>query len=137
MMARTIVPVAVRCIVALLFALGIGGCSIADTDLVGRYVCVYPYGSEMLVLRADGSYTQLIDVDAPDGSVVHNGKWERNAELKEVRLIDAVIVDNSFGALRPDFRKPTSGIWVLKVKKRIGTVSLYWHPDYDYEFRRL
>lgn len=137
MMAKNLLLTIVRYIAALLVSLGLGGCSMADADLAGRYVCVYSYGAEMLVLRSDGSYTQLIDVDAPNGSVVHNGKWEHSPELNEVRLIDAISVDNNFGALRPEFRNPGSGIWVLKIEKRFGTVSLHWHPDFNYEFRRL
>jgi hypothetical protein len=130
----------VRSILALLVVvLGIEGCSgrVGESDLIGRYLCNYSYGAELLVLNPSGAYTQLIDVNAPEGSLIHSGKWQYDAQRAEVILLDPIIVDDNFGSLREGFRKTESGSWTLKVSRQFHHISLHWNPDLDYAFRRL
>ena len=136
---RNLLSVALRMIMVVFMVSGLKGCSssVTDAELAGRYLCLYPYGAEVLVLRSDGTYTQLIDVNVSDGSIIHHGKWQHDSQAGNIVLIDPVVVDNNFGSLRPSFKAPESGKWVLTISSRFRTISLRWHPDFDYEFRRL
>lgn len=121
----------------LLVVIVTSGCAAKLKDLPGRYVCQYPFGVELLILRKDGTFTQLVDVDGTDESVVHRGAWEYNEVSGELRLLDAILVDNNFGELNRDFMHPKAGAWVLEVTKHFGTTSLHWNPDFNYEFHQL
>jgi hypothetical protein len=67
---------------------------VSEADFIGRYLCKYSYGIELLVLKAHGRYSQVVDIDATNGTVVHEGEWRYDIESREVELVDALVVDD-------------------------------------------
>jgi hypothetical protein len=126
-------------ILTILMSTGLGSCSkpTSISEVSGRYICKYPYGIEILILRKDGEYTQLIDLDSQTTPLIHEGKWSYLPSENTINLNDAIILDDNFGKLRSDYKTPTNGIWALTVKTIFGKVSLEWNPDIDYVFRSI
>ena len=114
------------------------GCDgpVSEASLVGRYLCKYPYGIELLVLRPEGQYTQIIDVDAVDGTVVHHSVWRYNFESRQLVLVDALLIDDFFGSLNPDFATPAPGLSLIFVENTFGGPELHLNPDLPHECHR-
>lgn len=126
------------CMVLLSGVVLLAGCDspVTEAELVGRYLCKYPYGIELLVLRAEGRYTQIIDVDAKDGTQVHHGEWRYNFEERKLELVDALLVDDFFGKLNPDFATPAPGRVSIFVENTFHGLKLVSNPDLPYECHR-
>jgi len=89
------------------------------------------------VLKSDGTYTQLIDINRENGTLIHSGTWKYNSVGNDVQLLDPILVDDNFGSVKDEFRKPMPGIWSLEPVRKMFSFSLRWNPDWDYEFRRI
>jgi hypothetical protein len=84
---------------------------IKNSQIVGTYRCAYPYGSEVLTLAADGTYSKQFSFNS--GKVINNnGTWK----LKNSRLYlnNAIVVDD--GAGQPRAIEP-QGLWILIVSR--------------------
>ena len=109
----------------------------SEANLVGRYLCQYSYGIELLMLRSEGKYTQIVDVDATNGTVVHHGKWRYDIDGHQLTLVDALLVDDFFGHLNPDFATPASGLSSFLVKNTFSGPKFILNPDLPHECHRL
>ena len=108
----------------------LAACAVPAEKVPGRYVCVYLYGLELLLLRQNGTYVQVIDVNGRSGPAIHQGKRRYDSERGEVSIESPLLVDDGFG--KPVARLvAASGLWVLPVDSRLGSVRMRFHPDFD------
>jgi len=120
--------------VALLFS-----CSprVTFDEVVGVYKVRYPYGTEELQLAKNGTYVQSVLIDGETTPKTNKGRWEFDKEESKVILIDAMIVDNFFGHLKPSYWKIEVGLSIFPVKKSFGKVSLLINPDQGFAFKKI
>lgn len=124
--------------IALSFVVLIFGCStkVSLDEVVGIYAVRYPYGNESLQLYNDGTYTQVIRIDGESNAKESKGRWEFDKDESKVILSDAIIVDDGFGKLKPNYRKLEPGLWILSAKKSFGKISLSFNPDQGFFFKK-
>jgi len=68
---------------------------------------------------------------------VNHGKWEFDKSESNVILIDAMLVDDFFGHLKPEYWKIEPGLAVFCVKKSFGNVSLVANPVQGFVFKKM
>ncbi len=110
-----------------LMAMMIAACSadIGGPDVVGDFQIDYGYGVETLRLSSDSNYLQAFRKADEDNWTTNSGVWElRNGPRPEVKLHNAMQVDDGSGKLRAGYQEPVPGDWSLPVRKGLGTVSL-------------
>ncbi len=89
-------------LILLSFLIGCGA-RVKFDDVIGVYALRYPYGTEELTLRRNGTYIQSGLIDGERTPKVNRGRWKFNERESEVVLIDAMTVDDFFGHLRPEY----------------------------------
>ena len=118
---------------------GLGGFTqLKREDFIGYYYSARPFGIEILILRENGEYTQLVDVNAPEESFVHHGKWEFREDFGTLDLRNPISLGGGFEPPR-DFRTPgKDSIWALKPTwSWFHRVALSYSPDLDLKFEKL
>jgi len=105
-------------------------------DVIGTYKLRYPYGTEELQLSQDGTYIQSVFIDGEATAKTNKGRWKFDKTESQIILIDAMIVDDFFGHLKPEYWKIQSGLSILPVKKSFGKVSLTVNPDQGFVFEK-
>jgi hypothetical protein len=114
------------------------GCSVQTVDeVIGRYKLRYSYGTEELQLDKDGTYIQSIFIDGETTAKVNKGRWEFHKKESEVVLIDAMIVDDFFGRLKPEYWKIEPGLSIFHISKAFGKVSISVNRDQGYSFEKI
>ena len=99
-------------------------------DLTRTFTCRYPYATETLTLEADGTFVQRIVFDS--GRAINNtGRWTFDRSQTEVRLGNATVVDNAFGAPAATLA-PTSALWIMPARRSVtGRSYLVVNEDVD------
>jgi hypothetical protein len=97
--------------------------------LYGTYVASYPFGTDTITLSRDGTFIQQIAVRQEQTVTVH-GKWDFDRKESRVGFDDALVIDDGFGHLRPDWRKP--GIASLEVEEQWFRVVMNSGSAYPY-----
>jgi len=126
-----------KIIVLTMVLLGVSGCgSKLDTsDVAGTYQAVFPYGVETLTLNADGSYVQRFTYK--DGNELRNeGAWQfSSVKQNDIRLSNALIVDDGFGKPATVMDKKE---WVIGARKNSfkSSLSLHFNDDLGVCFKR-
>ena len=88
----------------------IASCSRPDRDeLYGEYVAEYSFGTQRLILRQDGTYTQVVHVNDVADSIVHSGVWEYWEEFWDVALVDGLHIQDAWGGLAGGYQTPFDG----------------------------
>jgi hypothetical protein len=106
----------IRSLIFFFAALAASACSVGSDDLVGDYVATYSYGEEQLHLDRDHTYSQRITLKADRSETTHAGKWGYDQTAPRLSLENALLLDDNFGKPNANFRKPSSGAWLLNVK---------------------
>lgn len=109
----------------------------AATDVPGIYKVRYQFGEEVLTLRGDGNFRQVIMFADNPRPVEGSGTWAYDANSAELVLRNHLVVHNGYGAALPDVkaqhRRWTS---ILKVRRAFdGSVTIVSSADgagYDY-----
>lgn len=116
----------------------LGACARAPgrLDLPGRYLSSRGAVVEVLVLRADGSFVQFLDISGVPEPMVNHGTWDYDDKRAVVDLRGAIVADNGHGGVSSDLT-PQSGLWALEARKRNGQITLHWNPDLGFLFRKL
>ena len=117
----------------------ISGCSVKVhiDEMWGRYKLKYPYGSEELLLNKDGTYVQTVFINGEATPKVNTGKWEFDENHSRVILVNAMIVDDYFGHLRPSYWEIKPGLSIFRVKKSFGRIKLIINPDQGFFFEKI
>ncbi len=89
----------------------LNGCNnLKEEDLYGTYVAKYPFGTEILTLKARGEYTQEADIIVDAKIITHKGHWRFNAPTQNVLLEGSLVVQDGYGHLDRDYRIPWRGV---------------------------
>ena len=102
------------------------GCSQAHPSkeqLVGAWKVEHNFGTETLVLLADGTYTQKL-VKKGRQSTENKGDWE--LRLSELILHDALVFSTPFGEREPNAPRRD---WTLDTLHEWGRLILSFSPD--------
>lgn len=126
----------VLCLVALLLVSTACGSFPASDALPDRYQCERSFGSEILVLRPNGSFVQVIDIEDRPEPLVNKGTWEYDRGRGSLDLTGAIVVDDGHGGIPTDL-SPQTGTWALEARSRLGRITLSWNPDFDFTFKRI
>lgn len=90
-------------------------------ELVGTYVVKYRHGSEKLILKSDGTFTQDYMRLENGQSTTNSGKWEFWKEDRAILLRDAI----EFDKWGEQGKQPSERIvWRIRIAKRFGKISL-------------
>ena len=108
--------------------------SVNANEIPGKYVADFSAGRISLELRLDGSYTQIITMDA--GRVIqHEGRWMfRKGKRSDVHLDDALVVDE---VLLQDSQQLPRMVWDLPVRREWGRVTLLARANGDVVFEHV
>lgn len=100
------------------------GCSPADDAIPGRYMAIYPWGSDTLELRPDFTFSQVIEA----GGATENatGTWELKRDGGDLRVLlhGCLYGRDSVRATLP--AKSKIGVCDVVGKQRWGTLGLGW-----------
>lgn len=96
---------------AALLILVIGGCHLDRSTLAGRYVAQHPFGTETVVLNANGTFLQDVRINGASAPLEATGRWEYvrsdgDVGLGKIELRHCLAVNDGLGALRPGYRLP-------------------------------
>jgi hypothetical protein len=119
-------------LVAIYLLLRGAGCSSPTrAELIGKYCCTYPFGSEVLDLESDGLVKQTF-TKAGVAPTVQTGTWKfQNGELV---LRNIYIYENGAGLASP---RPQLGVWAMSVSKSFtGRLRLQVNQDLDLYFEK-
>jgi hypothetical protein len=90
----------------------------------------------MLLLRNDGTYFQLVDIDSRPGPSTHEGRWSYDAKSHEVSILAPLAVDDGVGKPVKTL-KEEKGAWTLAADRSRSGVRMRFNPDFDFEFRKI
>ena len=79
-------------------------------DVQGAYVANYAFGTDRIILRADGTFRQEIAVRSQQDTAVATGTWEyeltgHRVALGKVYLHGCMTFADGFGRMRPNYRE--------------------------------
>jgi hypothetical protein len=119
-------------ILASLVCIGCWPAHPSSTDLVGTWKVAHRFGTEILILAADGTYKQRLE-DKDRTLRANQGRWRvevapAGRKLAGSRLVleDAFIFATPFGDPEP---KPSRGRWELEAVHEWGRMVLSFNPD--------
>jgi len=120
----------------LAFVIGVCvGCTVTRDEIVGGYQLQYEFGTERLLLSADGTYEQAFERSGASKEL-NKGRWELRVNGDQtVVLHNPMLVADPFGKARPAPLRE-SGVALLKVKKWLGTVSLILNESQGLRFEK-
>lgn len=130
-----------RIIVILIIGL-LCGCSkgVDQKQLVGSYELKYTYGNEVLILKDDGTYSQLFGKTTQKLELVNQDKWKiGKGDFWDGQLLELdgpVVVDDGFGKFSST-KKWGSALWSLRIRKHFrGKYYFLVNEDLQYSFER-
>jgi hypothetical protein len=106
-------------------------------ELYGTYQVQYPYGTEQLVITADGTYEQFFSAAGQPLGLINKGRWDFPGQGEAtLNLSDPVIVDDGFG--KRSQMKRVAGYWPLRVLKGLrGDIRMSINEDQGFVFKKL
>ena len=124
-------------ILAAILITGIAGCTPVDDErLVGTYVAEYSYAREELDIKPNGTYVQRILIKGKAEELTHFGTWAYDRSAGRLALNNALLLDDNFGKLKPDYMTPVRGIWGLSVRSTPAGITLNWNDDLGVRFTK-
>lgn len=107
-------------------------------EIPGRYTVKYSFGTEVLVIVRNGTYTQIVNI-GNDAPLERAGTWTYDQGSGKITLEDHIMVHDGYGQLDKDVRDPKNR-WgaVLAVRKdwsnrlTIGAGA----EGYDFAYRK-
>ena len=98
----------------------------------GIYVASYPFGTETITLKRDGTFVQSIAIEQKE-TVTVRGTWELETGTEETRVTfhGARVVDDNFDHPKKGWQTAPTGLWSLSVEMHwfcIVMASGFAHP---------
>jgi len=120
---------------AMLAALLIMGCSraVKKSDLTGRYVAKYPFGTDRISLKANGEYAQEFTPKTGNKVATTKGRWSYDQATGYVTFENCLIVYDDHWKLAPDYDVPRNGLCVLPARKLFRT-TIVINDDLGWEY---
>src|SRR5258708_1211743 len=89
--------------------------TVAAKRVPGTYLLSYPFGTETLLLKADGTFVQEVAI-RNEQPVTVRGSWTFDPKESRVELFGSMIVVDGFEHLRNDWRTVTPGLVSMDVE---------------------
>jgi len=107
-------------------------------DVAGTYVCRYDCGTELLRLKENGEYLQVVVLDGDTTTISHTGTWVFVERDNSVDLQGGLLLVDGFGTLRPDYMVPVSGVLGAGWYRRwLGTAYLVFNEDVGLAYQKI
>jgi hypothetical protein len=106
----------------------------SKVDLVGTYAVNYGFAEETLTLHESGAYEQHIQLQGEEELVSHTGQWEYQERVRNVVLVNPLVVYSLSGRLRADYKDPVEGLVLLLAKRSLRGIRLAVSEDLDLYF---
>ena len=107
------------------------GCSmtVPRDEVYGTYVASYPFGTDAMTLKRDGTFVQHIAVEQEQPLTI-SGKWEFDDNQSRANFYGALTITDGFDHLKDDWRTAPPGIVSLDVerhwfKMEMGSAATY------------
>lgn len=112
-----------RLVILFVGTLALSCSNVQEQDLYGTYFAKYEFGTETLILHANGKYDQIVEITKTAESFKGQGKWTYLSRFSEIDLENAYCVQDGFGDLDPNYNVPSSG------RTLMGIYQLFpWSP---------
>jgi hypothetical protein len=100
-------------------------------NLYGTYVAKYSFGTDKIVLKEEGLYSQEVQINGDTKKYVTTGTWKYDISdnVTKVILEKAFVVSDGLGNLKKDFSVPGNGISVFPVERYFFSRKLRLGPD--------
>ncbi len=106
-------------------------------ELYGTYVAEYPFMTDTLVLKADGTYVQRVLVRTEPRELSSHGHWTYVPAANRVELDNVLVVTDEFGNLRQGLARPQTGVASFPVERGLLSRRLRLGPDEGTPYRKL
>lgn len=106
-------------------------CSVEQPELAGVYRAEYPFGSDVLALRSDGTFTQsaTATIAGVKRTAQSSGTWwiekAHGRAVDRLNIQGLMRVENGFGQPDPNFGSIWPGAGVVPFGRRFGVGRLY------------
>jgi hypothetical protein len=104
---------------------------VSPNDLTGSYTATYPFGREILTLNPDHTFVQQVEMKTEAPTSVQ-GRWEFDSDGMRLNLHGAMIIDDGFGQLSPDWRTVKPGYSSLSVRRSWSRITIGSGGDHPY-----
>jgi len=118
-------------VLLLFLTVTIAGCSrgVKRDDVYGTYLASYPFGTEIITLKRDGSFVQRVTIENQPSATVQ-GTWQ--FDQKESRLTLSGSMVDGFDRLRNDRRVVDPGVVSVNVGRHWSKVLMASAAKYPY-----
>lgn len=115
------------------------GCNseVSEGQLLGAYRAMHTYADEELELSAAHMYVQRVTLQGQRTSTTHSGTWQFDSSKQQLTLLDALLIDDNFGKLNPEYKVPAKGRAVLIVGQSSAIVTLSWSDEVRVRFKKI
>jgi hypothetical protein len=128
-----VIRAGVRFFILTAILLGFIGCSITVpiNEVNGVYVATYPFGTDTISLKSDGTFSQRVAITHKEPLTVY-GTWDFDAKESRASFRGVLLVTDNFDHLRSDWQTVTSGIVSFDIERRYFRVLMNSSATYPY-----
>jgi hypothetical protein len=123
-----------RIVLGMLIGLSLVGCGKRPgaENLPGTYIADYGYATDILLVRADGTFKQIVNIKGNSTPRITNGTWEYEFSLGYFTLsTEHFSVTDNRGRFNPDLaHRP--GVSIMPAKVFLGRVQIDDDPSVPY-----
>ncbi len=114
-------------------AITIAGCSrgVKRDDVYGTYMASYPFGTETITLKRDGSFVQRVTIENQQPATVQ-GTWQFDQKESRLTLSGSMVIVDGFDRLRNDWRAIDPGVVSVDVERHWSKVLMASAAKYPY-----
>ena len=116
-----------------LFAMTIAACSrrVSSSAVYGTYVASYPFGTETITLKPEGTFRQRVEIKNQKPASVE-GTWQFDPKESRITLTGSMVVVDGFDRLRNDWRSVDPGVVSMDVEKHWSKILMASTAKYPY-----
>ena len=120
-------------VLLLFLAITIAGCSrgVKRDDVYGTYMASYPFGTETITLKRDGTFVQRVTIENHSLATVQ-GTWQFDQKESRLTLSGSMVIVDGFDKLRNDWRAVDPGVVSVDVGRHWSKVLMASAAKYPY-----
>lgn len=98
-------------------------------ELLGTYVAEYEFGTDMLELKSDGTYTQEIALKEEGKVIRSDGTWTYDQARHRIDLEDLYVLSDSYGNKSVAYKILPRGVASYPIERYFWSRRLRLGPD--------
>ncbi|HSE58536.1 MAG TPA: hypothetical protein VLA99_07525 [Nitrospiraceae bacterium] len=106
-------------------------------EIPGTYVAEYEFGTDTLILKSDGTYTQEIKVKRRSEPLRVTGIWKYDQSTNRVNLSDVYLMPNPYSDNWDEATATNRGAANLPVERYFFSRKLRFGPDEGHPFNKV